>query len=435
MKEMYNTMEEINRDDALKFLMRTCKRYNMPGVFIDHNPGFKSKESGIYFVTGIDKERIEGKRYNPAEMVINQKRNSKYYQPVKAFKITDCNPEVLFDEITMYCWDSEFVANVFPQYDMIVPKLLLESKVRSLAEFYTHTINEKYSTGLLIELQDNFRKSMLEMKERYSRKGLRGKWRDFILSNRYCDTHSLFRNVIHFIFRKRNKVDLTRVQRNSNGTINMHMELWRYKEFKKEVKKYPEVIFYKYPQVRIDTMGSCKKGTKPPKNGKFKFVCICLPVEAEAHVAGAYQEAVYKPEAPLTAEEIVNSGKPYNALVAPESGFFNYQSLFAANNVLYAIDPGYVNHPTREGVPILYFKKDEEMVKAIIFRLCNDMSSFHFIENEDAEALRGMTMLYGHLFEIGELEDEIQHEREHERKLEAIKAAQRKRSEKYENTR
>jgi len=421
---MFETMEEINKDPALKYLIRNCKRYNMPGVFINHNPEFKSKESGIYFITGIDVAMTNVCNYNPVDLMNNQALNSSYFQPVKVFKITDCDPAVLIEDVAMYCWSAEFVAKIFPQYDVALPKHLFMGKLDAMAEYYTHTYESSHSEAMKADFQNGFREIMIKLKQDYSQKGLKRMWHDFATSNRHDGSKNAIRNLMNFLRRKSNRVDFNRVNINSTGVTRTKMELWRYKEFAKEIKKYPEVIYWKDPNVMTDTMGSCKPGTEHPKNGKYKFVSIAYPIEAEPFVAKAYNDAVYKPEATLTAEEIINSKKPYCALVAPESSFYNYLSLLPANNVKFAIDPGYINHPTTETVPILYYKEDKYIMDKIVERLANGTSSFHYTEDREANANRWITQIHGddeleeqHAFNEKDTRRKTNAETEAERKL------------------
>lgn len=427
---MYDTYDKAMQNEALRVLVRNCKRYDMPGEFITHNPNIESNESGLYFVTGIDVNRVKRRQYNPAELVANQERNMRFFQPIMAFKVTGCDPDVLLHDVAMYCWYAEFVAKVFPQYNMKVYKNLLQSKVESLAEFYTHTINTGYSDFIKQKFQSEFRILMNKLRDSYERKGIRGMWRDFSVSNKYNDKKGAIYNIVSFMFRKRNRVSREIVNLHSDGTLNMSMEWWRYKEFAKEIKKYPDAIYWLCPKKRIESIGLVKQEKKPPRNNKYKFVMISFPRNLEKVICSAYANAIYKPDAPMTAEEIVQSGEPINALVAPACSFHNYQSLLAANNVPYAIDPGYVNHPKLDHVPILYFAEDKEMVDAITRRLCNGVASYHIIENEDADAIRLQTNLYGHLLDMEEIEDTTRQIYEHEQKMKQLyKEAKKKRNE------
>jgi hypothetical protein len=412
---MYDTMEDVSQRVSLNFLARTCKRYDMPGVFMEHNTSYDSKESGLYFITGIDKKSVLQKNYNPAELIANQERNKNYFQPIKAFKVSNCDPEVVQAQVAMYCWYAEFVAEVFPQFNMKIYNNLLQSKVESLAELYSQTHNPEFSEAARERFQTQFRNSINALKETYELRGLKKKWMDFTVSNRYDNLKGKYRNLVNFIRRKRNRVSKGVLLTNALGTTNMTMELWKYKEFVKQLKKYPEAIYYKYPHINTDVIGTVKPGKKPPRNGLYKYVSIMFPTEHETHIALAFDEAVYMPEASCSAEEIIQSKKPINAIVLPSTQIANYQNLFDANKVTYAIDTGYINHPMLEHVPILFYDKDTPTVMAIANRICNSSSSYHFIENNEAGAMYLQEVMYGDSVDMEKMEDDTKRIAAHEK--------------------
>lgn len=404
---MFRTMEEIYENEYLRALVRDCRRYNMIGVFVEHNLHIESKESGIYFVTGIDHEKIKSiindDSFNPAKELIKQELNSRKYHPVRVFKVTNENPSMVSYEVRTYCWQSEFVNNIFPKYNIKNIDKIPAYTIYYLASLYRKTHSKQYNGFMRFQYKVLFDKRMLNLQKVQNKKGLAGKYRDYEFSPIFNDKENILMNFIKFFFRNRQKTSLIHLQREYGQTKSMLIEKDMYRKFKKELKKYPEILYsvdrriaykeFSNKKIREDTY-NFEKVYKPKKEKVCKCKRITFAEEAVPIISTIVNIIEKVPYAPMTAEDIVNSGKEWDALVLNNQEFLDYEIKFKNNNILYAIDTGYANHPDYNHIPILFFKEDRELIELIIRDVVDSGSTYHAIRNSDAIVEAGIAKLY-----------------------------------------
>lgn len=392
---MYNTMEEVFDNEYLRALVRNCNRYDLPGVFIEHNLDIQSKESGIYFVTGIDRQKIYEMKYNPAELLIQQNINSFFFQPIKVFKITNEDPACVSSDVEEYLWSAEFVDKVFPQFQIYSPEKVPMATIYNLGILYRKTHSDEYNQFLQSQYMGLFRKKMAVLQTVLTQKGFKKKYKDYEWSNKFDGRRSYPVNFVLFFFRNLYKQRISHnlmMHRFGNVTSSI-IEKNDCKKLIKELKKYPNIIYYidkktiykdtcrskVYKEIFEITNGDNSYITRKP--AKYPYKRICFPEKMAPIIFKAYNDIVYGHEAPITADEIINSGHPYDAVVVSTTTLDEYSLCFKACNMPFAIDTGYVNHPSRAKVPLLYYKEHKENVEEIEMYLAAQVGKFHEVAN------------------------------------------------------
>lgn len=402
---MFDTMEEIYENEFLRALVRDCRRYDMPGVFIEHNLNIQSKDSGIYFVTGIDRAAVRNslhdKSFNPVDKIIEQEINFRNYHPLKVFKVTNENPAAISYEVQKYCCHSEFVDNVFPLFHINNIDKIPNYTVEYLSKLYGKTHDKNYNDFMRFQYKSMFRKRMINLQKVQNKSGFAGRYRDYEFSKIFNDEEGRIMNFIKYFFRHRQKTSLKFIQREYGTVETLFVEKRQYKQFKKELKKHPDIIYsidkrLAYKEFSHEDIRNSIYGIDDIKKKTKKCPCIRLayPREMSPIILGIQHELNYTPHASYTAEEIVNSGKEWDALVISVHDMVYYERNFHEHNIPYAIDTGYANHHAHGEIPIVFFKEDREYIDKICREAIHSGSIIHTVENQKSINDASISKLY-----------------------------------------
>lgn len=388
---MYITIEDIQKNEVLSSIPFICTQYGVPFTFVEHNPDIQSLESGLYLIVGTDKEKVYDKRNNPANMILNELRDGYYFPTVKTYFLRDVYPVNFIHNLIIYCRLAEFVMNEFPRFEIKHPERIPFESVRRIAEHHRRTHSSYWSPAMRKEYMVHYREQMNVVQKREDGKGFLPAYSQFTFSRRFNPRAIAPVNYWSFLRRRKQKVSYNCLRYSSGGVSTAQLEKPDVKKLIKALKKYPSVIYHIDRRTFYNTSSRAeaeRRRNNPSstyvmeKSRKYPYKRISYSQADEMIIFRVYNEIVYGEQTTHTAEEIANSGEPYSGIIIPasESATFSYFNLFKSNNVSFALDVGYVNHPGHDLVPLLYFKKDEGMVRAIHERMIRDNVRSRMIE-------------------------------------------------------
>lgn len=376
---MYNTIDEIERNGYLNILGLTCSEYDVYCTFYDNTKSKDKQYSGIFFVMGLDENKVFDKDIKIPELINDQKIDKDFlHLDINAVQITDKTPFMINRKVVEFCKNAELIKRVHEIRGREIPKKINNISLEYIRALYEHSIdltNKKYIQA--------YRDALNE----------------FIASNdafenpnnpEHDKVFAALRNpgykLSEWVFYKnnRNLVPLMCVLKSSNEVIRTTMNKKLAKQLDKEMKKYPDIMYWHSKPLRDE---------RPIKVHRFKNVkkyydSYYVDVVYGKHNANVMDKIITKLTHPeifkYNIEEIDNEKDGLCYINVSKTDASIILECLSSNNVKAAIDYKKFSADNPGEITIVINSKDANKTNYIIKDICKAMREKH-IYNKDAE--------------------------------------------------
>lgn len=414
------------RKDAADRVKNICSQYGLYGNVIYYNPSpiSDSNLNRLYVVAGLDPAIAldPPPRYlRPDEIVRRNKRNEKLFYPyVWAFDLFSDKIGIEVNHaLVEYCKTTEFISNLYAEYDISPPQKLRVSEIGQLINFREGIENPLASADLIKQYKKGL--DWFFRREKTANT-FRRQWLDYFRSEKFPDDKGPIDKLIGYFRRNESQTTMDQLMDVNSDLRKLQMQEHEFKVFEKFMKDcYPEVIYSVGEKVIVDH-GSTNN-TKDPKNpfGRcvtgeeyavirkeqfaekgfealadlrmtyWEFRDIYYKAVDEPLIAAAYNSIILNYAKCNSVAELKEFG-PIQMEKIPTDDFMNFVSLAKANHLRFYID----NHgdyalPSLDTIHVLYNEHQEGKMNGILARMINDkIDHSHMIDRSNHPALSSM---------------------------------------------
>ena len=348
----------INFDDYVHDIKNLCRCFGLIPAVVEFNSTNK-KDSGYYILIALDKiPEIK----NAAEYSKMIKRDNTYFYKQFACKIDEDNPYAAYSEVIRYCKDGEFVNNL---YTSIIKEPIPEKVGRNQLDKIKTLAIIQNEANYTKEFRDSVKaKNLKHVKKLAKGGGINKSWYEFKQSGKYNKKFSPVVNVFNYLFRRNNQCidDRTLTNDTFSKYIEFEMLYSTYKEFKKEIKKKPEILYSLVERDITDNRSLKNKLFNREKDTVADIVKIKVKQVDEPEVANIINKISLGAKNTIFFKDLQYLGNIVGETI-PRETFLLFEDVAKEWNFKYMIDDGYINFSDRDNIALLFNEKDIALFK------------------------------------------------------------------------
>ena len=330
-------------------LLELCKEFGAFGRFVEITG--KGEISGLYFVAGPSEEVVN--QSNPIDVIKKMRSTvepNSFYLPVFAQKLEYTRPDDEVARLWDYLDTVEFLTVRCRERNIKLPERIGRDLLFWLIHTEKEQLNPRYTPEIKMgerRIQNFVYQDLKIITE--SPNSFKGRWVRFGNDPRSLVTKIAPRSdIIHFFhflrWNNRQRVSL-KILKCMGNLSGMDINKKYFKAFKKELKKYPYILYHQDRLPYIHSWGELK-GVPEEQNPwagqirkvveyPFMFLSVHMPIvesisrKVMREAAGTYHD--------IAAEELKKRGNVMPVLI-PEGMETTFDHTCCLNNIPYAID-------------------------------------------------------------------------------------------------
>ena len=236
---MYDNFNEIAKNAYINCLDGICKDFGLYGAYIDNvNEDINSDYSAIYFVMGMDKNKVYNPDINISSLIKKQQREKDFVPiDVCAIKITNEAPLVVNQNVIEYCKNIELIKNIYEVRAHVLPTKIHKISLEYISSLYERSITSTDYSHVAV-----YRDAIGEFMT--SNNALTNP-----LNPQYQYCSSLFKNTDNIkdeitFDKDSNLLSAVRLLNASNNIIRTKIRKELLKDLKSEMKKHPSILYW-----------------------------------------------------------------------------------------------------------------------------------------------------------------------------------------------
>lgn len=379
--DLFNLEENLSPEEYVETVAYIAESYGLYGYITEYRANEDHEDSGMYILVGNDPSIVSR---DPVGLINREQRSpSLFYPDAWACRIDGANQLEVLENMLWYCKNAEAINTLYRSHDVKVPVRLGIEEMGAIAEANAYIIRPDFDE----DAKQIYRKRLDKYFENEKHSGpISSAWRNFVRSERYNTEKSKLSNIIRFIFNNNQKVSLKHLASDRTKLIVEDIQEHEYKELRKRLKDYPDIIYNVSGKDVIDH-GQINGGKDPwaDEINHFEFRTLTFRSCDEPIIAEMLNSIRLS-----YAEQTLTQDNDVMCLSVPVNDFLNFSLLAKSNNIQYRIDneSQFGNHRLNE-VPVVVKKDDEVMVKRIFKRIVVDKwQGYHCIDDNDRISLQ-----------------------------------------------
>ena len=182
-------------------------------------------------------------KVNPVEIINRNKRNPNlFYLDDFAVCLSGDNPLITLSNVVEYLSYTEFMYELYEQFNTELPKVIRIDELEELVNFY----NGQYNVDFDDELRTHYAQSVKEFFKKENDKGKFSKaWQKFYRSELFDEEKSFSRNFLTYLKKSEPEIDIEALLESGNEIRKVYVPEHRYKEFRETIKSdFPDIKYY-----------------------------------------------------------------------------------------------------------------------------------------------------------------------------------------------
>lgn len=386
---MLDTLQEIQNNGVVNRFKEIAESYGLYGVYVNWIPGGLNEDC-VYFVCGLDKNKVLNENIDMFQIIENQNR-SKGYVPIDAaaFPLTGKHPFMTHYNIIEYCHKLDAVQKVYKHFNKRIPSKLPASLIKTMGMTWENFTNRNKAPALRKEYEKVLEYAIKTEEESFNKNNPNYKKEQYILNGYYDTGKNKLQNWFKMHFSKHKNQVTTSHLLTQPGRINRAEILFKdYKAMKKALDARPDIL-YSFSSVHggiLKVADSEGYGSKE-KNDKRTYTLYYSSVNAK-DIEEMIQKINHPVEFDRKLTEIDPSGSGTEHIVIPIDYYDMFKQNCDANGVKFCIDRSF--HSTiGNGIAVIFSADDSKKAYEFLTGILKASERFKLKEALPSNTLNG----------------------------------------------
>ena len=376
---MFDTLNEIRQNKYINDLDNTAEEFGLSATYVNYNKDIDTDARGIYFVCGLDHNRIKTGDFDIKEVLKHNKRDRNFFNyGIMVFPLKDCAPFATHQLILEHCRNAEFVKMVYKEYQKPIPPKISIASLTSMKMLYANARNPDISPAERARYEESFEKCF-ELEDAYHNpQSADYKKMKFKTDGHYDTGKGPVANLFKRAFsRTKNNVSLEHLFSVSPSLEHVLLNVKIVKQVKEELKKHPEILYWMSKPEGIVLNVQEGQGFGPTKeDNDTRTVDLAYSSFYKSEMNEILNRVCYPEAWNTNLMEMCNKYGDVYMVQIPENEYYNFRSLCGANNIEFCMDAAMAEDKMGELSMIVPYR-DIKMVDAILSRLSGETEDYH----------------------------------------------------------